>query len=202
MEKQIHATRLVISILFSFSLFIMTAKAQDHLLPRIEGDSLYTSSGFNIAAGQKIKIGVGSMPDGNFKYIRINSASFFAYNTMSNNIHNPNEANYANSLNRKESGHEYYVAKLEKRGSTKTGYVYYILSKTFPRYEVDVENAIASGEIVIPDYLRASSSANKEADSRWFSIADEIAKFKKLYVQGVLSEEEYESQKKRLLSLN
>ena len=193
---------ILLSILISFSFYTMEVNAQNNILPKIEGDTLFTSSGYNIVAGQKLRIGAGTMPDGNFKYIRINSASFFAYNTMSDNIHNPNEANYANSLNRRESGHEYIVAKLQKRGSTKTGYVYYILSKTFPRYEVDIENAISSGEIVIPSNLKSQLDKDKQSESRSFSIAEEINKFRNLYIQGALTGEEYELQKRRLLSQN
>ena len=193
---------ILLFMLISFSFYTMKLNAQDNTLPKIEGDTLFTSSGYNIVAGQKLRVGTGTMPDGNFKYIRINSASFFAYGTMSDNIHNPNEANYANSLNRRESGHEYFVAKLEKRGSTKTGYVYYVLSKTFPRYEVDIENAISSGEIVIPSNLKSHPDKDKQSESGSISIAEEIDKFRNLYIQGALTEEEYEIQKRRLLSQN
>jgi hypothetical protein len=163
------------------------------------GDTLYTSSGFNIAKGQKIKIGTGSMPDGNFKYIRINSASFFAYNTMSNNIHNPNEANYANSLNRSESGHQLTVVKLEKRGDENRDYVYYVVCKGLPRYEIDIENAINAGEVIIPLSEKSASDHMPGDDILYISKADELAKFKKLLDQGVITEEEYVAQKKKLL---
>jgi hypothetical protein len=193
------------SFLFSAILlgfWLADAKAQENNLPQILGDTLYTSSGFNIAKGQKIKIGTGSMPDGNFKYIRINSASFFAYNTMSNNIHNPNEANYANSLNRSESGHQLTVVKLEKRGDENRDYVYYVVCKGLPRYEIDIENAINAGEVIIPLSEKSASVHMPGDDILYISKADELAKFKKLLDQGVLTEEEYIVQKKKLLGGN
>jgi len=193
------------SFLFSvilLSLVSANLKAQENNLPTITGDTLFTSSGFNIARGYKIKIGAGSMPDGNFKYIRINSASFFAYNSMSNNIHNPNEANYANSLNRSESGHQLTVVKMEKRGDENKGYVYYVVCKGLPRYEIDIENAIAAGEVIIPSSEKSIADRSSGNDTRYISKADELAKFKKLLDQGVISEGEYGVQKRRLLAGN
>jgi hypothetical protein len=192
---------------FLFSVILLASlsvnvKAQENNLPQILGDTLFTSSGFNIAKGQKIKIGTGSMPDGNFKYIRINSASFFAYNTMSNNIHNPNEANYANSLNRSESGHQLTVVKLEKRGDEIRDYVYYVVCKGLPRYEIDIENAINAGEVIIPLTEKSASGHMAADDALYVSKADELAKFKKLLDQGVITEEEFVVQKKKLLGGN
>jgi hypothetical protein len=37
-------------------------------LPMILGDTLYTTSGFKIVKDESLKIGVGTMTDGDFKY--------------------------------------------------------------------------------------------------------------------------------------
>ena len=49
------------------------AMAQDRFIsPKHGADTLYTASGFQVYVGQTLKIGVGAMPDGDFKYIRKN----------------------------------------------------------------------------------------------------------------------------------
>jgi hypothetical protein len=60
--------------LFLLSIITLTfgvseAQSQENYLPRLERDTLFTSSGFTVTKGQKIKLGMGTMPDGNFKYI-------------------------------------------------------------------------------------------------------------------------------------
>ena len=94
--------------------------------PKLQGDSLYTTSGFVIGKGQRIKLGLGTMPDGDFKFVRINSASLF-HNTEISNYASGYNANSANSMNRRNTGREFTVAKLEKRGDEKHGYSYYVV---------------------------------------------------------------------------
>ncbi|MCW3088091.1 MAG: hypothetical protein JWQ78_1477 [Sediminibacterium sp.] len=165
--------------------------AQTSGLPRIENDSLYTSSGYVVGKGQKIKLGIGTMPDGNFKFIRINSSSIF-HNSEFSNYNSGYVANNYNSMNRRESGREYTITRLEKRGSDKHGFGYYLVVAGTPRYEVDIENAIASGELVVPPQYRPGRLLQGSA-------ADELLKFKKLLDEGVLTMQEYLVQKKKLL---
>ena len=55
-------------ILLIISLLPVLCKAQDSLVIVKNGsDVLYTASGYKVIVGQKIKIGIGSMPDGDFK---------------------------------------------------------------------------------------------------------------------------------------
>jgi len=159
--------------------------------PKLQGDSLYTTSGFVIGKGQRIKLGLGTMPDGDFKFVRINSASLF-HNTEISNYASGYNANSANSMNRRNTGREFTVAKLEKRGDEKHGYSYYVVLAGLPRHEVDIENAIASGEVVVPAQYKPRTSLQ-------VSVADELGKFKKLLDEGTLSKAEYETAKKKLL---
>ncbi len=160
-------------------------------VPRIENDSLFTGSGMVIGKGQKIKLGLGTMPDGNFKFVRINTSSIF-HNTEITNYNSGFNANSANSMNRRESGREFSVKRLEKRGDENHGYRYYLVLAGMPRYEVDIENAIASGEVEVPAKFRVASAAG-------LSIAEELTRFKKLLDEGALTAEEFAIQKKKLL---
>ncbi len=159
---------ILLCILFACS---FATRAQEKSVPRIENDSLYTSSGMVLGKGQKIKLGLGTMPDGNFKFVRINSVSLF-HNSEVSNYNSGFNANNANSMNRRESGKMFTVVKIEKRGDDEHGYTYYVVVAGTPRHEVDVENAIASGELVAPGRF-------KTAGSLQYSVAEELLKLKK-----------------------
>jgi hypothetical protein len=157
-----------------------------------------TKNGYEIAVGQDILIGVGSTPDGDFKFIRRNSSSLFAYYSTNGN---QAIANSANAFPRSQSGYKYIVKAIERRGDEKHGYVTYLkIGSGIVNYEIDIENAISSGEIVVPDqFLKNEKNVNVIPSSNTFSVADELIKLKKLLDEGILSQEEFDSQKKKLL---
>jgi hypothetical protein len=98
-------------------------------------------------------------------------------------------------MNRRESGKEFTIVRLEKRGDENHGYTYYAVVAGTPRYEVDIENAIASGELI-------DSTRIKPGLAIHFSVADELIKFKKLMNDGLLTSEEFTAEKKKLLNKN
>lgn len=174
----------------------------DTTLPGIIKDTLFTTCGYKIIEGQEIKIGTGAMPDGDFKFIRRNAASLFNY--TSNNGYQ-NQANAANAFPRNQAGLKYKIKSVEQRGSKKRGYVYYAkIGAGLINYEIDVENAIASGELTVPDEFKPKPKAPTTVVEikQQVSVADEIAKLKKLCDDGILTKEEYEAQKKKLLEKN
>jgi len=175
----------------------VTFSQDDTTLPRIFKDTLFTTSGYKIAEGQEIKIGTGSMPDGDFKFIRRNAASLFAYSSSTGY---QNQANAANAFPRSQAGLKYKIKSIEKRGNKKHGYVYYAKIATgLINYEIDVENAIVSGELNVPDEYRPKPKTTVVEVKQQISVADELTKLKKLYDDGVLTKDEYEAQKKKLL---
>ena len=182
--------------LTTFYLFLaLSTTAQP--IPGISGDTLTSSSGFSITKGQKLKIGVGSTPDGDFKFIRRNSASLFAYSSTTGY---QGLANQANAFGRSNAGLSYAVLRNEKRGTKKNGYVFYtIISQGMLRYEIDVDNAIATGELVVPDEFKPKPKALLVEMKPATSVADELAKLKKLLDDGIITQEEFAAQKKKLL---
>ncbi len=58
--------------------FISIAQTENSL-PRLNGDTLITTSGFNVIEGGKLKMGTGTMIDGDFKFVRISTTSMFQY---------------------------------------------------------------------------------------------------------------------------
>lgn len=161
---------------------------------KIVGDTLISTSGFKIVKGQDVKIGVGTMQDGTFKFIRTNSASLFNYTSTNGN---QAAANSANSLPRNSSGLSMKVIRVEPRGNKKRGYVNYAVLGGMIRYEIDVDNAIATGEIVVPVEFRPKAPG---AVSQ-LSTADEIKKYKELLDAGTITQAEFDAKKKQLLGL-
>jgi hypothetical protein len=166
----------------------------DAALPKIVGDTLFTTSGYKIAEGQELTFGKGTMPDGDFKYARISRNSLFGYTG-----NDQSKVNAANSLNRRFSGQHFKVVKVDKIGNKKHGYNYLAFVKVgLERIEVDADLAIESGEIVVPSEFRPKAPTNGQQ----ISVADELMKLKKLYEDSVLTKDEYETQKKKLLEKN
>lgn len=168
------------------------AIAQTSDLPKINGDTLFSTSGFKIIKGELLKVGTGTMPDGSFKFIRTNSASLLAYTAT-----NQARANEANSFSRSNSGQSFKVIRVEARGNKKRGFNYFAVLGGMVRYEVDVENAIATGEVAVPNEFKTKSASTAPA----LSTADELKKYKALLDDGTLTQEEFNAKKKQLLGL-
>jgi hypothetical protein len=71
-------------------------------------------------------------------------------------------------------------------------------------YWIELDQAIEAGEIVVPEPYAAKLDINKKnapvvIQQNSVSVADEIKKLKSLFDSGVLTKEEYETQKKKLL---
>jgi|688.fasta_scaffold812981_1 hypothetical protein len=190
-KKTLFTGTLILNSIISYS--------QESDLPKFENDTLYTSSGFKVTADQELKIGTGSTNDGDFKFIRRNSTGFGTLmTTTDNNAYNKSQL----SLPRNMAGHKGKVVKIVRRGTKKMGFTYEpLVTFGVGKYEIDIENAIAYGELVVPDeYKPKSKNTNTVVEIKQeVSIADELAKLKKLKDDGILTQEEYDTQKKKLL---
>lgn len=176
------------------------SQEKEAIQPRMEGDTLITKSGFKITIGQDINLGTGSTPDGDFKFIRRNSTGFGTIMMMTdNNSYNKSQL----SLPRNMAGHKGKVVKIVVRGNQRIGQTFEpLITFGSGRYEIDVDNAIAVGEIIVPEEFRPKPNATVVEIKQNVSIADELTKLKKLLDDGVLTKEEYDIQKKKLLQSN
>ena len=193
----------IVIFMFVFSSFIINAqkkskeerqaildrkKASAHIN---KNDTLISNNGMKFYKGAKIKLGVGSTNDGNFKFIRINENSFFNYYGADSQ-----KVNSANSLSRNQSGYNAIIKRVENRGNESIGFVKYaVFNSRGINYEIDIENAIIAREIENDN----KKILEKEAPSK-FSIADELLKLKKLLDDGIISKEEFDMQKQKLLN--
>ena len=119
------------------------------------------------------------------------------------------------------SGKEFVVVNLKKTGSKNIGYSYSPviaeptdgifgnrkgkLLLTSKRYYIDYENAVNSGELIYQGKQPINKNSttvevkliqNKNEST---SVADELAKLKKLFDAGAITKEEYDVAKKKLL---
>lgn len=159
-------------------------------LPRVIKDTLFSTSGFKIVAGDDIKLGAGSLPNGDFKYISISAASWAVLMDPS---HKPIQ------IGRRYSGLKLHVKKFRKDGNKKRGYVYYLIvgGGNIANYDCDIENAIVSGEVVVPEEFRPKSGTAIQVTP---TSADELKKLKDLLDSGALTKDEYDSAKKKILA--
>ena len=165
---------------------------------KYENDTLYTQSGFKVYEGQELNIGVGATPDGDFKFIRRNSSGFGTAMVMTdNNSYNKSQL----SLPRSMAGHKGKVIKIVKRGNSKIGITYEpLITFGSGRYEIDIDNAIGVGELNVPEQFRPNNNKETIVVKQPISVADELTKLKKLYDDSVLTKQEYETQKAKLLA--
>ncbi|MBS1638815.1 MAG: SHOCT domain-containing protein [Bacteroidetes bacterium] len=186
--KTITMKKLLAALFCLLSLYSFSQETQ------YVNDTIITTTGFKVYEGIKLKLGMGSMPDGSFKFIRINKSSLFAYNSNVNN-----RANAANAAAPSHANHTAEVARTDKRGTKKVGYTYYAILKMgeASRYECDVESAIIAGEIIVPNEFKPKT--NTTAPTPVVSTADELIKLKKLLDAGAITQEEYDAAKKKLL---
>ena len=66
-------------------------------------------------------------------------------------------------------------------------------------FRSDIDNGIAVGEIEVPEEFRPKPKAVTVEAKQNISVADELTKLKKLRDDSVLTEDEYQAQKKKLL---
>ena len=163
--------------------------AQDSIYLR--NDTLHTSSGFVIYPGQDIKLGNGSMPNGDFMYITVSTSSFYY-------IANRGKPGVINALSRKYINQHAMVLKIDVRGNEKKGYLYYpIINVGANRYQIDTDGAIATGEIVVPDEFKPKQVSALQPQEDTY---DKLKKLKELLDSGAITQEEYDAQKKKLLA--
>lgn len=167
-------------LLLAFAPLLGTAQK---LLPRFESDTLYTTSGFKIYNGQILHFATGTGKSGNFRYVKIKTASG------------------SHSL----TGNTLLVKKLSDFSISGLGNGYIRIEGTIiyqdglkggMEIHLSFDRAIESfpglpSELIVPEEFRNRAKG---------SVADEINKLFRLYQDSALTREEFETQKKKLLS--
>jgi hypothetical protein len=166
-------------------------KAQERF-PVIVNDTLFISPYDYYWKGCQIKTGAGTLPNGDFKYITTSPSSWVAL--MSASASDPLRG--VMPLKAYASGTILTVKDIKATGNRKRGFKVWLMvgGGNIVNYLVDIEFATGAGEILSnnPKYQKKNESA--------YSVADEIKKLKELLDAGAITQDEYDAQKKKLLS--
>lgn len=145
-------------------------------------DEYTASNGITYKEGDEIKLGRGSDTDGRFVYV------FMGGWAMSTNPE-------ANRLGAANAGLLVTVKKIKKYNYKRYKGIYMTVGGgNISNYILDIENAISTCEI---EDCKKENNSISTTDKY-----DKLAKLKKLFDEGVLSEEEYNVEKKKILQEN
>ncbi|MBS1524269.1 MAG: SHOCT domain-containing protein [Bacteroidetes bacterium] len=141
------------------------------------------SNGVTYHPGDTIRLGLGSMPNGDFKYIQVNQL-----------LPGPPDPRRSGALAaRKDMSNGRYVIKKIARVEQMTGgeqVVITIRTGGLPTCDVWIEAALSACEV---------TPCRQKAPGTPTSVADELIKLKKLLDEGAITKAEYDAQKKKLL---
>jgi len=145
------------------------------------------SNGKTYHPGDTVRVGLGSIQDGSFKYVLINQL-----------LPGPPDPRRSNGMSaRKDMSGGGYVIKKIKNGKQFTSgqekVVFTVRTGGLPTCDIWIEEAIASCEVT------PCNDSKSNGASPQFSVADELTKLKKLLDDGAITKKEYEAQKKKLL---
>lgn len=197
--------------LFVLSLLLsLCATAQDTVRPEyasmkggelsnyVQANGYVTNVGYTVKAGDELILGKGTLPNKFFAFIYQSPMGYFTETTV--------DASSRKSLTSNFAGKKVKVKRLQAYGTRRTGYnvVAVVGAGDIVNYWVELDQAIDAAEVIIPEPYASKLDINKKnapvvIQQNNASVADEIKKLKELYDGGVLTKEEYESQKKKLL---
>jgi len=143
----------------------------------------HASNGKTYHPGDTIRLGLGSMPNGDFKFIQINQL-----------LPGPPDPRRSGAMAARKdmTNNSYVIKKIQNvdqiTGGTKVSIT--IRTGGLPTCDIWIEDAIAACEV--------TPCANQKG-AVTTSVADELIKLKKLLDEGAITKAEYEGQKKKLL---
>lgn len=152
----------------------------------------YTASnGITYHVGDTLRLGRGSDPQGNFRYVVMGGwASWLPTNTS--------KGAEQNNMGRAFTGTAAVIKKMRKETRKKVDrQVFVVGMSAVSNCDLYVEDALATGELVGAKKTEIVAAVAPAAASP----ADELTKYKKLLDQGAISKAEYEAMKKKLLNL-
>lgn len=146
---------------------------------RVIRDTLFINDNTKLIKGQYLNFGTGSNSE----------TKEFNYITLRFN---------GEKLGTAWNGLKLPIKDFKIYNSKKTGEkIYVILTKGLSGFMCDIEPAISSREVIIKGL---NDNVTNQGNTSPVSVADEIMKLKKLKDDGVLTEDEFQSQKKKLLN--
>jgi len=163
-------------------------------------DGYTTQIGWTIKEGDTLLLGKPGNYNKNFAFIYQSQASWATMDL------NPNTIPTKRYLQSRLSGRTGYVKNIIPIGARRPGYtiIAVIGIGEMVNYWVEIDNALDAGELLPPSKFadklsKSAQAAQTVVITQKTSVADELKKLKELLDQGVISQEEFDTQKKKLL---
>jgi hypothetical protein len=199
-------------VLFSAALLLsLCAAAQETTRPEyaamkggqlttyVQANGYVSNVGYTVKAGDELILGKGTLPNKFFAFIYQSPMGYFTETTF--------DASTRKSLTSAFTGRKVKVKRLQSYGTKRTGYnvVAVVGAGDIVNYWIELDQAIEAGEIMVPEPYASKLDINRKnapvvIQQGSVSVADEIKKLKALYDDGVLTKEEYDTQKQKLLA--
>ncbi|RAJ05434.1 putative oligomerization/nucleic acid binding protein [Chitinophaga skermanii] len=156
-------------------------------------DAAYTTPhGWTVKPGDEIKIGRGTNPNKTFAFIY---QSPVGWGTQTSGDNYSEKRHGSTSL----AGKTVKIKSLIAYGTKKLGYT--VVAKIgvgeLVNYWIEIDNAVDGGELIPPSQF----APKKPTSTAEISVADELKKLKDLLDSGAITQEEYDTQKKKLLNM-
>jgi len=135
--------------------------------------------------GDTVKVGMGSMPDGGFKYIQLTPPPFMPPRRSGNDLNARRDFSLSNVVIKK-------IKKVSQMSGTEK-VVFTTKTGGINNYDIWIVEAIAACEVT------PCAGSNSNAPNH-VGVADELLKLKKLLDAGGITQAEYDAQKKKLLA--
>ncbi|MBS1643630.1 MAG: SHOCT domain-containing protein [Bacteroidetes bacterium] len=172
------------ALLICFLLFLVSSiSIQAQTLPRFDGDTLYTASGFKIFKGQLLHFTEGTGKNGHFRFVKFKGSD------------NPKKLTNRTIEVRKIS--DYYISGLDNAYiRIKGAYTKKNGSIKIVRFKMLFEKAIqgfmgSTPELKIPDeFIKAPKP----------SVINEITRLHQLLESGAITQQEFDLLKKKLIT--
>ena len=136
--------------------------------------------------GDTVKVGMGSMPDGGFKYIQMTPPPFMPPRRNGNDLNARRDFSLTNAI----------IKKIKTVSQMSGGEKIVFTTKTggLNNYDIWIVEAIAACEVTPCTNNQGSNTSSH------VGVADELLKLKKLLDSGAITQDEYNAQKKKLLA--
>ena len=139
--------------------------------------------------GDTVRLGRGSAPNGSFNYMQIGGFGAFLAHKQQRGDQLSVDKEYANTA--------VVIKKMKAASVNGVKKMTFVVSADRPiNFNLNIDDAIQTCE-VLPCPSQNPSATTTGA----LSVADEIAKLKKLLDSGAITQAEYDTQKKKLLAL-
>jgi len=155
-----------------------------------------TNLGWELKEGDTLQLGIGSRDRQSFSYIYSSPASFAQIMDANQEI-----TYLDNDYNNRIA----VIKKFGAKGRKKIGYKAYAVVGIgeFENYWVEIEDAIEYGELIPPssEYAPEEEVMEVKVVGQQTDKYDKLAKLKNLLDEGVLTKEEFKTEKKKILDL-